>query len=457
VPFTVPPLAPVLAGIPLVLQGYLPGKLSNPATLPLDQAYFVPAAADVLQAQSPQTSAHFSDKFAFGDFDDDGSIDIAVGAWWEKVGGMEKAGAVHVFWGPGMTTSTVLTSPTPKPWHLFGQGMSAADLDGDSVADLIVGEGGGSPAPAGGKGRLHVYAGSGSFPGLPAHSIESLWTGPGVEVYGRILQSADLNGDGDPDLIAGVPYSAQGGLLDSGHVEVFYGPTFQHGVVVDSPDPAESDFFGDSLGVGDINGDGIADVLEASGREDAGGVKNVGRMHAFDGPTLQHVFTLENPLSDGPNSRFGNVVLGIDTDGDGLAEVVVTDQRDHVFIFGSPAYSDDSLIRRSPDPGSNGGASASFGYFATAGDVNGDGLVDIVVGEPYGAGVGRVHVALGPYWATTHVLMDKLPEAGAHFGWGVGLCDIDQDGRDELAVGSELGSAGATPGAGHLAVFDLDG
>jgi hypothetical protein len=141
VPFTVPPLAPVLAGIPLVLQGYVPGKLSNPATLPLDQAYFVPAAADVLQAQSPQTSAHFSDKFAFGDFDDDGSIDIAVGAWWEKVGGMEKAGAVHVFWGPGMTTSTVLTSPTPKPWHLFGQGMSAADLDGDSVADLIVGEG----------------------------------------------------------------------------------------------------------------------------------------------------------------------------------------------------------------------------------------------------------------------------------------------------------------------------
>jgi len=99
--------------------------------------------------------------------------------------------------------------------------------------------------------------------------------------------------------------------------------------------------------------------------------------------------------------------------------------------------------------------SVSFGYFATAGDVNGDGKQDVVIGEPFAGGQGRVYAALGPYFATFRVLSDQVPESGGEFGWGVHLRDIDGDGRAELLVGSDLADPAGVSGAGRLTIFDF--
>jgi hypothetical protein len=341
----------------------------------------------------------------------------------------------------------------PAATHYFGLGLRVADLNGDLVPDLVIGEAGGEPPTPDARGHLHIYSGGATFATTPTESLTSLASGSGMGIYGRVTQVGDINGDGATDIISGVPYSAPNGVIDSGHIEIFYGPSFQTGVFVYSPEPADSAFFGSAIAVGDINGDGVADLLEASSREDAGGIADIGRFRAFDGPSLQPILTLENPLPAGTNSRFGNALVGADVNGDGRVELVVTDQRDHAFLFWSPSYSNYALIKRAPDPGSAGGPSVSFGYFAAVGDANGDGLTDIVIGEPYGSGVGRVHVALGPYWQTMHVIKDKLPLAGAHFGWGVLLKDVDGDGLAELLCGSELAPAGQTSGAGHVTVL----
>ena len=448
--FTMPPETPAPVGIPIVLEAYVGGQFTNPATVPLDEPYYEPAAAVVLAAASPQQLSYFGDRNAVGDFNADGHPDIVAGAWWQDVGGAVKAGAVHVFWGPSFDTVTVLTSPTPAATHYFGLDLAVADVDGDMVDDLVVGEGGGSPAPVGAYGHLYVFRGAASFSQVPAASIQGLTSEPAVGLFGRQIHAGDLDGDGAVDLIAGLPNSSFNGISNEGHVEVFYGPQYDRGVIVSSPDPEANDFFGSRVSCADVTGDGIADLLEASGREDAGGVVNVGRAHVFDGPTLQPILTLENPLPDGSNSRFGNAILGADADGDGLAEIVVTDERDHAFVFRSPDYATYTLIHRPPPPGGPGSTCASFGYYMAAGDANGDGVLDIVIAEPYGE---RVHVALGPYWQTVRTVMDQVPKSGAEFGWGVTMADVNEDGCDDLIVGSDLADVGSTSGGGHITVF----
>jgi hypothetical protein len=138
-------------------------------------------------------------------------------------------------------------------------------------------------------------------------------------------------------------------------------------------------------------------------------------------------------------------------------EIIATDQRNHAFIFWSPDFDDHALITRPPDPATGSTAnSVSFGYFATSGDVNGDGWGDVIVGEPFGGSTGRVHAALGPHFAGFHVLVDKTPEFLADFGWGVHVRDIDGDDRLELLVGSDTADPDGIAQAGRVVIFDFN-
>jgi hypothetical protein len=268
---------------------------------------------------------------------------------------------------------------------------------------------------------------------------------------------ADFNGDGFGDIAASVQRGTVGTIANAGRVDVYWGPSFSTMLSVTSPSADVNDFFGDDVAAADVTGDGISDLVVADPRETIGGVICIGRVYLFSGPSLLHLKTIENPMPSGANSRFGNAVLGQDFDGDGRAEVIATDERNHVYVFHAPDCDEYQLITRPPDPISGTQSSVSFGYFVGAGDVNADGWKDVAVVEPFAQnGQGLVFVALGPYFSDFLVLHDKTPGTSAEFGWGISVEDVDADGRLELLVGSDLATAAGVLGAGHVTILDLN-
>jgi len=455
-PFTMPPQMPALAGIPIVMQGYVPFALSNPTTLPLDVAYFVPANATILESPNPTNVGLFGDRVRTGDLNGDDAPDVAVGAWFEDAGGVDRSGRVYIFWGPTLSAMTTLEAVSPKPHGEFGLGIDIGDLNSDGIDDLVVGENTGSPPPPGVPAPLHIYLGSRTFPQTPSLTVESIESGVASLLFGRALRLADLNGDGHVDIAASALKGSVNGMQDAGRVEVYWGPTFSTIQTVSSPSPDADDHFGDDLSAADVTSDGVMDLIVANPRETIGGVICIGRVYIFAGPSLVHIKTIDNPLPAGANSLFGNAVVGRDMNGDGGADIVTTDGRNHAYIFWSPSFNAYTLLTRPPDPVSGSAISASFGYFATAGDVNGDGRDDVVVGDSFASdSQGRVFVGLGPYYSDFHVINDKNP-AVAEFGWGVRLADLDGDGRVELLAGSDVATAFGVPGAGHVTIFDFN-
>jgi hypothetical protein len=448
-----PPLDPVLAGIPLVLQGFMPGVLTNPATLPLDQPYHVPADAIQLVSPNPTVLGSFGDRFATGDLDDDGAMDVVVAAGKEHANGVSESGRVYVFWGPDLASPMVLESPAPKVKGFFGVGLAVGDFDGDGIDDLLVTEGTGTPALTP-TGTAHVFRGGAGFSGTPESGVASAGSGTAYTQYGHELVAADFDDDGFCDFATGVDRAVVQGFDKAGQIEVHWGPDFSRHDVLIAPTVEQNGFFGERLGLGDIDGDGVQDLVVGNPRKAVGGTLSMGEVHLLQGPSLLHVKTLSHPLPSGLNSRFGNAVLGEDLDGDGVDEIIATDQRNHAFIFWSPYFDDHAVITRPPDPVTGSTASSvSFGYFATSGDVNGDGWGDVIVGEPF---LLRVHVALGPFWSSVHLLQDPFQTSFSEFGWGMRVVDLDGDGRKELLVGSNTADPNGVAQAGRVVIFDFN-
>jgi len=339
--------------------------------------------------------------------------------------------------------------PNPKAHGHFGCGIAVADISGDGIDDVIVAEttGGDPPTPTA-FAHLYVYAGSSSFSTVPSLALPSAGTGFDYALHGRRMTTGDFDGDGSADIAVGVFLGSTTANEYEGWIDVYWGPNYGSPMPLYSPDPGVNDFFGN-------------DLVESSARETAGGTWGIGRAHLFVGPTLSPYKTIENPLPAGSNSWFGNAVAAADMNADGMADVLITDQKDHAFIFWSPDFTTYQVIDRPPPWIVGNEDSASFGYFATLADVNDDGQADAVVSDVFSGTAsscslskgGIVFVALAPYFATFHVLTAKVPECGAEFGWSLHSVDLDGDERVELLVGSDLGDVGAVTGAGHITLF----
>src|SRR6185295_16995485 len=94
----------------------------------------------------------------------------------------------------------------------------------------------------------------------------------------------DLNGDGKSDFIIGAPYADPGGLTDGGSAYVYSGAT---GALLYQKDgTALGDNFGNAVaGVGDVNGDGVADFMVGAQTADPGGIFNAGAAFVYSGAT----------------------------------------------------------------------------------------------------------------------------------------------------------------------------
>lgn len=276
-----------------------------------------------------------------GDLNSDGMADFVIGAPGAIVGGASFAGQATVYSG---ATGVVLLALNGTPtfglgaFSLFGTSTAGAgDLNGDAIADILVG----SPNTSSYGGQVHAFSGSngavfltlagsfafdyfgssvasagdlnsdgvpdfivgsprplawGGFPYVKAFSGSSgslLFTLTGsseTEGFGSaVAGGGDVNGDGAPDLVVGAPLADPFGLVDAGQTFVFSGPTGAslYSFIGTNPPapPAAGDRFGTSVAVvGDLNGDGRADLLVGGPRATVGALSDAGiaRVVSFD-------------------------------------------------------------------------------------------------------------------------------------------------------------------------------
>lgn len=326
-----------------------------------------------------------------GDVNNDGFDDVIVGASWYD-GGQVNEGAAFLYLGSanGLSKTIAWKAESNIANANFGESVDeAGDVNRDGYQDAIVG------AP--GADRAYVFHGNTN--GLNATPNWSA-SGSANSAYGFAVSTAgDVNDDGFADVIVSAPDNPVDAQTVLGQVYVYYGS--RSGLPATASWVAQSDMVNTAFGfsvnqAGDVNDDGVDDIIIGDPLYEADGVSGLAAVyHGVAGTGLK----------SGP-----------------VAEPFDADWLSYEF---SPTDAD-------------------YGFAVdSAGDVNGDQIGDVVVGAPsYDDGAGQsgaAYVYLGPLgpndFGTEILLLGS--QYDALFGFDVaGGGDVDQDGYDEVLVGA---------------------
>lgn len=331
----------------------------------------------------------------------------------------------------------------------FGKVMaSAGDVNADGTPDYIIGAPQNTPNSIDRAGSALVYSGA---TGTLLYQVDgtSVLEGFATSVSG----AGDVNGDGFDDFLVGSPGFHHPGFAPLGAVYVYSG---QDGsLLIRHEGLGGVRFFGNSAaGIGDINGDGLDDVLVGS--EDSGsiGANQHGRVYVFSGDTSTVLLEISGTQ---PFQRLGRSVSHAgDLDADGVPDFLVGGIKDINFTGEARAYSGATgLLLYAYDgeaSGDNFGASLSG-----AGDVNADGHADFLVGAPhadFGGQTGSGSAYLYSGWDGS--LIRRLDGFAAYDGLGSAVSqagDLDGDGRDDYLIGAPNEKVNGMLGAGRAYVF----
>ncbi len=283
-------------------------------------------------------------------------------------------------------------------------------------------------------------------------------------LFGRgIAVIGDVNGDGVPDLAVGAPYQdGDFGNIDAGFGEpqnvgkVFVLSGANLSVVTQLNDPEfqmiQGQKFGGQFGTslaaaGDVNGDGIPDVLVGTPHRSAGsdGPFNIGRVFVMDGRSDTVLLTMDDPTPE-ENARAGLSVANLgDVNADGKPDFLVGLPGKDIVVGVNTvtdvglAYiysgANGSVIRTLNDPANE--VDARFGFaVANAGDVDGDGVSDALIGAP---GHAEAFVFSGRTGALIFTIPSPVVEKLPSFGYAVaGGRDVNNDGKPDFVIGAPL-------------------
>lgn len=387
---------------------------------------------DQLWSEEIGTPTNFNEygfSLAVGDFNGDGTDDLAVGIPFAPVNGINSAGAVETLYGLagfGLTTNGM------QRWHqdvtgikdacgyadLFGNALSAGDFDGDGFDDLAIGIPNEDLFSTTNSGAVAILYGSAT--GIS--DADELWSQDSPDIadscesgdsFGFSLTVGDFDGDGYDDLAVGIPQEKVNGFADAGAAAILYGSSAgiaaagdlfltQDAGIADAAD--EGDFFGLSLASGDLNGDGFDDLAIGVPYENFDGATDAGIVHVLFGAAggvstandqlwSQNSTNVEGTAEE--YDHFGAALTTGDFDRDGIDDLAIGAPWENTSANTAGAL---TILRgTSLGPTSSGsqlwhrdtpgvpGVAQDFDYFASAlaaGDFNGDGTGDLAVGIP---------------------------------------------------------------------------
>ena len=358
------------------------------------------------------------------------------------------------------------------------------DVNGDGFAEVVVGE----PGNAGGRGSVHVFYGSRrglvvDATGAARNDQYLAQDTPGVpgraeagDAVGTATVLADLNGDGCADLAVGSP----GENTRSGWVQVFFGsPTGLRtsgvqGLVLSglpgAPGGAPDQELGDTLAAGDLDGDGIDDLVAGVSGLRVGGKASAGGVAVVHGGTTglqlrrSALLTRDTPGIPGAAEEYGAFGVAVatgDFDGDGTSELAVGSTNGlsggAVQWVARTATGFRGGVPIGPATAGMPGEAyrfCAFGFVLAGGDVHGDGRDDLAVADPaFGCrdeetefGMGAVVLLPGSssglttarsqLWTQSSPGVQGAARLGNVFGESLAMAPLDRGATDDLAIGA---------------------
>ena len=295
------------------------------------------------------------------------------------------------------------------------------------------------------------------------------------------VSRGDFNGDGFADLAVGVPFEDEDGFGSVGAVNIVYGST---NGLTSSGDQyltsltfgypyASDDRFGSALASGDFNGDGFSDLAIGMPHRDVGGVQDRGVVLLIDGSASGLATSTARTLI---GALGGSALAWGDFNADGFGDLAVgVPERDTVislcFDHGAVQifYGGTSAMTRGQTM--VGDCNHRYGSPLAAGDFDGDGASDLVIGIPFAdrfllddfgsvevwqGGLADLRLArleLAQRLDQDVPFVNGVAEAGDQFGFALAVGDFNADLRDDLAVGVPGDETGTATDAGIVHVF----
>ncbi len=408
-----------------------------------------------------------------GDVNLDGHADVLVGAYGS---GTNNTGAVYLFEGP--LTGELDVSQARA--HFIGEGeddwagWAVASVPNvfNGVPDLVIGARYEDEASFN-AGAVYVLDGSVTgevYLGQARSKIIGDGDNTGDSLGYAVASAGDVDGDGDADMLLTAMLDDYGGPK-AGTAYVFLDQPGSDRSVRDADIQLfaignEENFGCSAAGGGDVDGDGRGDILIGSCKA---GPNNLGAVYLF-----ANLVSGQRATFEATNSLFGNnandelgrsVAVLADMDGDGLSEVAVgvpladSDGEDaglvQVVYSSAPTFTPDATLL-------GVGAGGQVGHVvANAGDVNGDGAGDLLIGAngDGDSSAGAAYLFFGPVGGVIDITEADATFTGeADFDFAgnavAGARDVDGDGYDDILVGAPFhDSVAPSAGAVYLLTF----